>query len=91
MSDETKKQQSLTKKKLDAIKKLRKDFVICRVAKTTHNLCVMCKELYNWKFTPIVEKKTKRNSLFTSEEDILEKHKTFMREQGLNKFVPKLP
>ena len=31
VSDETKQQQRLTKKKLDAIKKLRKDFVICRV------------------------------------------------------------
>ena len=98
-SDETKQQQRLTKKKLDAIKKLRKDFVICRVDKTTHNLCVMCKELYKWKLSKELRSEEiytdageeEGNGLLTSEADILERHKAFMQEQGYKKFVPKLP
>ena len=98
-SDETKQQQRLTKKKLDAIKKLRKNFVICRVDKTTHNLCVMCKELYKWKLSKELRSKEiytdageeEGNGLLTSEADILERHKAFMQEQGYKKFVPKLP
>ena len=68
------------------LKRLKKACVICRVDKTTQNLCIMFKDILEELRSQSVYASKDENDVFTSEVDILDRHKTFMHDQG-HKYV----